>query len=618
MHSGRLLASFEAGSDFVSAGDGAPIWPIRSPFDAMALSSVAELFGIRVELCAPSHTGARVDSEELVVSIGEETSEAGALYAHLTGRRAISVKDPEFLGDHEGVAVVVATPEQVTTRVLEDLTSGARGFMPGLICAERHLLRSHALASAAATRGFVQAPARHRIDVRPLSSIGHLVLPDREVLGSRAEGRAFRAAFARGAGVLSLQTHSDGFDALLSPDLTLCTMDMPHAVQWGVPNLCAETGHCHRYDEPTSVAVKGGRAVFPGDIAARILVLDCCSGLMTADSVGDPCLGLSARLAENPRIGLLITAWEIAFPSPELLEELVSHLCMGVSAGEAVFAFNQSPYARKAGQRLCIVGDPRVRLPNPPAPAYLAALEARAEPPSRELSELGLLTLVASSLKGSPRHERGPAKAAAQRFEQALQERVLMTCAGWHSQARARATAHALRLACLDSLCEGPNVPPISSTWLTASRMCEPTGEAPILCPACGECSAASLVAEAQVDPPYARRIRHCPRCGVVEDAPLSDALSVSWRGHVATLSGELPCEAWAARLLAISKRRPASRWWDWPAASDGRPVRSFSPTSGWPPGLGYVSLLFMRELALTAFSKQMRFPAPADGEARR
>lgn len=609
MESGRLLVNFGCGTDFMAAADGEPIWPVRSRSDALAVSSVAELFGIRLEDSAPSEAVATVESDELVLSLGDETADAGALYAHLTGRRAVAVRDAERWVDHERVAIVVTTPERLTSRLLEELTSGAGDFAPGLICAERDHLRSRVLASSAATRGARQAPARHRIDIRPLSPIGQLVLPDRELLGNRADGPIIRAALAQGAGVLSLQTHSDGFDAFLTPDLTLCSMDLRHVVQCGVPNLCAETGHCHRYDEPTAAAVKGDRTVFPGDIAARILVFDTCSGLMTADSVGDARLGLSARLAANPRIGLIITSWEIAFPSTDLLDELVSYLSAGVPAGEAVQAFNRSPYAIKVGQRLCIVGDPRVSLPERADAAYVSALAARAEPPSHEIAEIGLLTLVASHAKGSPQHQQGRAQAAARRLEQALHEHVAIASAGWSSQAPGRASSERLRRACLDSFCEGPSVPPISGTWLTSARVCEPTGEPAIQCFGCGECSAAALLAEVQLDPPYVRRVRHCARCGVIEDAPSSHPLSVTWKGHVATLSGDLPSEEWAGRLLAISKRRPASRWWEWPAASDGSPVRSFSPTSGWPPGLGYAALLFMRGLELIAFSKMIHFP---------
>lgn len=73
MESGRLLANFDSGTDSMAAAHGEPIWPVRSWSDALAVSSVAKLFGIRLADSAPSDAVARVESNELVLSCAQDS-----------------------------------------------------------------------------------------------------------------------------------------------------------------------------------------------------------------------------------------------------------------------------------------------------------------------------------------------------------------------------------------------------------------------------------------------------------------------------------------------------------------------------------------------------------------
>jgi hypothetical protein len=117
------------------------------------------------------------------------------------------------------------------------------------------------------------------------------------------------------------------------------------------------------------------------------------------------------------------------------------------------------------------------------------------------------------------------------------------------------------------------------------------------LCFGCGTV-ARRLIARLRVGGACRRRIVVCPRCGVVEDAPIWSALraAVNSRRRI-WLQGRLPGQDWTAGLL-LSSRRPAdNRGLAWPARATGAPVTTFRVPGALPPGPLLCSvLLFWRE----------------------
>jgi hypothetical protein len=321
----------------------------------------------------------------------------------------------------------------------------------------------------------------------------------------------------------------------------------------------------------------------PEALRARVFVWSTCRAILMPQGMVDSAWGLAERLFDSPTLGAVMLPWESVL-SQQSLDPLCQLLAAGAPAGRALAAFQARPEVRRLGHRMCLFGDPRVRVaataaglvrppvdrPEPEAPVVLPALEAGAPsgPSSEEeTADLGLITRALIHYAG---HAPPLASARAHRLLQGVRRFRLEARSGLPPGAGDR-----FRAAVLDYLIYRDD---FSSDWseqaiwtgdLTDGRRCS----------VCG--SRLKVLAAAfrlhRVSP---RRLSSCSCCDLVEDVPLDSSVSLSLLdGRALLLGGPLPPGRCAAALRANQCNRLL--FFDWPAQEDGTPARQVE----FPPG---------------------------------
>lgn len=336
---------------------GAPVWPIGSDEDLIALQAILDVLGGRVrEVARPSEARATLPvCGERVFAIGRSAVH-GRLYAHLTGREfaGAGALDELSIG---GPSVVVCALEDLTIELLERL-SDTTSRLPtgvGVIAAPASELRRRALVSSASARPWPQF-SRKRVMVS--GRVRSRQDGERCIVGTGSNRADSRLALSLGAGLLVLEAHSDGFDAALPGPAALCEVACPGAQLAGSPPRCVRTGRCARHDLSLDEARADGYLVAPGEIAAGVFVWSTCFGVISGTAGFSVDWSLLGSLLANPRIGAVITSWNVAFIEGQHLT-LYDTLDSGESAGTGVHRFNLTT----TGAPMCLFGDPRIAIP---------------------------------------------------------------------------------------------------------------------------------------------------------------------------------------------------------------------------------------------------------------
>lgn len=567
-----LLVDPEPSSDLLEHAS-EPVWPVRTPEELACLRRLAKLFGARVRFVRGGPRLGQCSSRERVVGLGEETTSATQLYAHLTRRAPAIVEDPDAVLE-ERPEVVVLTYERLTSRLLNGLSRRAHGPLPGLIVGRyAGWLRAQVLAKAAAA-SLCGPVVRRRIDIYPLLSPSYP--PRRHTLDWGTRPRDVRAALRRGCGVLTLDTHSDGVDAFLGSRLTLCPLDRDRTR--GVISrgpYCLSTGVCHRQNLPIADAWRTRRLISPSDIRARILVLNACRSLLLPTGDMDPAWGLAMRLIEANSVGAVLLTWEMTLPAePE--SSVASALMTGAPVGHAAMRALSEPRAMALGERVCLLGDPRTRA---------APQAARVTPGSRPRDTLRRTGKVTSPDRPLAflRACLEVGRTSGNTSRQALANSALSAIARYRA-APGAPTARDLRGAILEYVMRRGE---LFEDWLTFARI--ERGVRRGSCAHCGE-GVRTYVATFPRRPYRERRLDTCPHCEIVRDSPRGIALSLSAHdGRTLRLHGTLPRRRWTAGVLLSSWRQ--DRLWRWPSAPDGTPQREFQPPGGLPARHVYAAL---------------------------
>jgi hypothetical protein len=576
--------------------DGRPVWPVRNDRERRALERMAASLGGRVEFTTRTERRT-LTGPGLVVGLGARAFEDAELYAHLSERACRHAGSLEELRSLPVPDVVVTTMDQVNEDLLDLLYDGGPlDCAPGLVFAyDDSGLREQVLARSAARRCPPQARERRRVDVYPLLDIGRIASPDFTAIGALADREEIRSAMTEGAGVLTLSTHSDGLDAQLRPDLVLCCMDrVPERWERHLAPSCLITGTCHRRDRPVAEALRDGSLLSAGDLVADILVHCVCWGLYPAPGVQAPAWSLIRRVIENFRVGAVVTTWEIVSQSVSTTAGLYHDIARGVPVGRALALHLSSPEAVRRWHRLCLVGDPDMRLtaadiddpleysgdagmgPETPSQDHVASLSLlrmmvvqgrkKRRPDIEDTSDEVLAAIAAyeeALLTGMPREERGTDPGPL------LRRSMVDYFAGRHTDG--------------------------GHYWVpyTHDVQAQPGKDA---CPACGR-RTVSRVYRLTIPGARPRRHTHCPSCGPVADLPDGRrmALAVEPDGIV-RLDGDLPRSRWEARLVIETQVRALRRAWAWPAGPDGSPVRSFRTPEAWPAVPLRAAVIMIRE----------------------
>jgi hypothetical protein len=573
----------------------------------VALERLTTVFGAALERVTATRGVAPPLSTEDVVALGPDAESAALLHAHLTRRRFRTALNLDALTKEERPSVVVMTPKYLSAELLEWLYNHSNHSAPGIICGvsgsrlRRQVLVRAAAATLCGPLDIVQS------DIFPTLSIAAIRGPKSEVLGAQASVSERREALGRGAGVLTIMTHSDGVDAFLGTDLTLCGMDqMVNDTSLPDAPRCRLTAFCHRHEIPVSRAVNSAAVLPPEQIAARVFVWDVCFGVMPTGSAVDARWGIGVRLLDSAGIGAILTTWQIVLSSPEHASRLSHAIASGVPVGIAVARFNASRASRERHHRMCLLGDPRVRLPAAPvqqrAPTRPNRFRHPATADTEQLRQVALLRLCMADAKLRASHS--PRASFASRALEAIEAFEGAASKGVPIAALDPQLGNDMRAAVLDyALSRGK----LLESWMPFMRSFRAT--APHRCPVCDRLAD---TLQAVMRPPgvYVRRLVICAICGVLEDAPTTSDIRMELAGLRLRLHGVLPRERWAAGIVIASSYPADSVQLMWSAMSDGTLAPSAELPQRWPLGPLRISTVIVWDTTFAVISRMARNPS--------
>jgi hypothetical protein len=595
----------EPDADVLVGPEGAPVWPARTADERAALDVVAATFGARVSPTtgATAPAGRPTDDTtaiEEVVSYGPACEPLGRLYAHLTGRRHRGVRSRAAIWDGGTPSVIVTTTRLLDEDVLQRACAGGPGgSATGLIwLPEGERLGRLQVLTRAAAAALCGPLSDREVLFFPRGNLGELTLGERRVIGAKADREVIMKSLAARAGVVAISAHSDGIDVDLGPVLMLCPFagnDRAAVAAGGArPPRCQMTGHCHRLDGPVPAALGTGKLVPADVIAARILILYVCQGLLHSDGMVHPTWGILPRLLANPGIGAVVTSWSFIFASPEDMATLSSLASSGLPLGRALGEYNRSQAVFDLGQSLCLLGDPRLRLPlhesivqrlaftnaergvrvPPTAPSKTAP-----ERTARRADHAFIRACIPPRLDDLP-YEQG------RRALHVLEALGAYENASWRDlpvEGGETQPGASLRAAFIDYVLGGGAQTlglAESAAFARSMRGYRRPGD----CFCCGR-RLRSVLVSLRISDARSRRMDICPRCGITADAPPGLRVSMRVRAGKVELSGPLPTDRWAAGLYVKAWQATDSFGSRWPTTPSGAPCRETRIAAQLPPG---------------------------------
>jgi hypothetical protein len=550
---------------------GSPVWPIQSAQEMEFLRTIADECALKLRLVDEAETDSVTtlsSGEAMVLSLGNELSPYGRLYAHLTGRGHLHCDDVTQIPPEMTIEVVIAASATLDERLLDRLYESDASAVPGILMGRGEELRRSMLRCA-----LYAAPALPG----PLPSLLFFAETELEgsssaasvVAGSNVEPEALTRYLSRRWGLAGIVSHGDGVDCKLIPRRTLCSvvggrMSDPDRVP-----LCVATGECHRQSMNIRTAQEQGLLIATESLAARVLVLYTCQGLLHPAATVANHWGLASSIAANPGVGALITTGQMTLTHPSGLV-LFNHLLSRYTAGQAVAMFNGTAFARNLGNRFYLLGEPRTRARLDAAPpaeeeAREEASELRDLPvPSADVATTSTIEQEAQKLPGDLQFLR----CLLPRNDPDGAGRVLRRLGDLGPR---RAASAELRKELLGYALEGG----IKSTagWMWVGQRWT-RSNAPFECFTCGRrCTV--LDVDLRLPEAQPRRVVVCPRCGMINDTPRACSVRFSVEpsdGSVHWTEGR-PSEDWAAGVFV--RGRSSSRCWgfEWPVGSDGAPA---------------------------------------------
>lgn len=568
------LLAIEAPNGRFYQQDGRPVWPVRNAAELNALELMVSTLGGAVELVS-SADEALLSGPEVVVGLGAGAHEDARLYAHLTRRSCVTLERLEELVDLSNVAVVVTTFAHVDERLLDRLYDrDSMDSAPGLIFSYGDEdLSLQVLARSAAlhcSRGGFQ---RRRVDVNPIIDFGVQESPEYTFVGGRAEPAQFRDALSCTAGLLTLHTHSDGIDAYLRNDLVLCPIDASgNGHQAGPAPSCVVSGICHRCSRPMAEVLGTDVLLAPEIVKAHVFIYCACWGLYPSRGVHSPAFALSRRFLQSFTIGALITSWEINIQGLSVTARLFHDVARGLPLGQALALHLSSEEARNHHHKLCLIGDPSMKLPQSlmqdPLDA-IHALEKPAGPPQRSMSGMALLRLIV--------HQQAQDIDASARMLATMADyETMLVSSRWYD----RNLADRFRREIADYLSAQDTM--LSKCWTQFVDETRLLSDKPS-CSICGRRTVAR-VSSLRIPGAVPRRETMCPSCGSIEDSPVDRAISmtVTPDGWI-RLQGDVPQSDWRARVVVERFFTRETFRWEWPSAATGEPLPSFCVPEPWP-----------------------------------
>ena len=595
--------------------EGEAVWPVPSDATRDILETSASLFGSTLDP-VPAHEGEAASDAGLVIGVG--ATEGGArLYAHLTGRKwkVVDSWDEAFQGTPP--EVLLLTSPRLDSGLLERLMALPRGHAPvGVIWGRTDAeLNQQVLIRTAAVR--LNGPvSKHRVDISAGLALEKRATPGFDLLGGKASTEDIREAIGCGAGVLTLQAHSWGWNVLVSaPRTVICGIDRPQEnAKPGFGPSCLETGFCDAADRPVEDAVAEGRLIWPEALAARVLVLASCRNVLVESNSIDSTWSLLPRMLLNPRIGALLATPELMLTTYQSVSDHLSkQLAAGHAVGPSLARYERSPLEARAANRLLLFGDPRVRAVNEPPPASKPEVRMPKISIGQPPSESNGLPAVSIAVDTDLELLREIALHIFKEAVEAAKESSVVALDAIRGYERADeselpAAAGELRDAMLAHIRTMRGRP--SEAWMGQSEMKRDTEGQLATCPSCQWTS-----------PPYEvetragvhRRFLNCPRCMVGIDRPLASSLEIAVRAHEIELGGDVPTDDWSAGVVLVPTRFRDAHLLPWPETPSGEPERLFElKQDDWPPGPLELRVVFLTGLSLDTVGAAIRAPHPS------
>jgi hypothetical protein len=412
----------------------------------------------------------------------------------------------------------------------------------------------------------------------PLQPLGQEQLEDRIVVGGTASGNAIAAALGAGAGLLRIFTHSDGVCAYLGSRVLCPLLKRWPAHQDGRRRpACVGRSRCHRLHMPLGQALADERLLSPDSVSGRIVMLGTCYGFLPASAIIEPVWGHTDALLSLGRVGAVVATWGLSFGDDHDFDPLAEDIDAGLPVGTALARFSRRATARSGRIRQCLLGDPRVRLPNEGHAAQdapiLPAAPAAAESIGGDF--LAWLLLLGETALRTPAHraELAQARRAAGDLGNSL-------------------LSHGQRMHILRAIARLGSMP--SKLWLSLG--CDLRKQhGPAV--ACGTCHQSVWVFDGHVPVagPADRQLIVCPNCGILEDSPADrSSLRLTLRTTALDLIGSMH-GPWSAGARIESFGKEHVRWKDWGAnnAEDGR-FRPLDIADSLPPTHGFASVFLL------------------------
>lgn len=555
---------------------GCPVWPVSSNAELRWLKDIASVQGAQVRTVA-ARRGHRPGSKGTVLSIGDDTVPAAALYAHLTSRRlrkvgcvkeALSLRTPDVI-----VSPLKVLDDALVTFALRG-KSGTCGFI--LAIDEASLWRQVFVRSAAVFLGsLVQGD---RVDLLTELPCGELSAARWRLLGAQSTPEGIRSALSSGVALLNVSTHSDGIDAFLSDELVLCsTIANLQSVDIRRRPACATTGQCVRVGCSVSQASANGKLLSVEAISAGVLLWNACSGILNPAAPINPEWGLGAAFIKSSHIGAVVTSFGISAKALRHEVALADHIAAGATIGRSLALLRQTG-GRQVGAGTILIGDPRVRV-NVTRTAVAPLLER-----STKHSKKGLpvtirnIALFRALLGSAVEFKHGGEE------RKGLAQNALLTVLTYERRVWSGGSVEKqgaeMRQALIAYLRKRGR---FLQDWAPFSRVTRNTRRK---CRACGGRCQVSIL-KLELPDTDSRQLVICSRCGIVEDTPADSTLTfkIGSDGRL-LLSGKIR-RRWAGAVLVWSQAIADGTSYDWPADEKGWAARELLL----PPNFGVGSL---------------------------
>lgn len=537
---GRVLfARTESWQTLISEGS-VPVFPVPDQEFLHSLEELSAVSGFELSESVRPQARPILQGEGLVACLSTNLQEEARLYAHLTDREFGGVVDLDELPHLSGLEVLVLDAEGLTFSLLRNILGpkGERSDV-GLILARPGFVPESLMLRAAAVWGIPGGGAAYvsGIDSESADPSG-----DFRFLGRESTGDSVSRLLSGGLGLLCVDTHSDGIDADLPGDLSMCrareaSTTYPGRLPAELP--CMTREFCFRQGRP----MESASLVSPIEISAQIFVFQTCYGLTTDELFWAPQLRIADGVLSNQKIGAAVLHPNLGFSfSGNTASPLFNRLCQGVPLGTAVQAQLAQDVESELWEPYAIFGDPRV-ISRPPPGAKRAGLDGGRPSVRSPVSPGGVLYdwLVGQAAMEGPSGDLASEAARLYPLVPLGADRL-----------------GEFQKVFLPLAARQPNLFPVWNSRCMRARVEDRR------CPSCG-LAAATYVARLLQQDYHVRRLRFCPRCQCVEDSPLDIALELiaPEPGGRFVLRGEIPEGRGLIRLH--SQGLGNSKCWSWP-----------------------------------------------------